>query len=114
MISRLKDRIKSLEKNNIQLADQNEELRMGALDGIEMAKSVEELTNEREKLSIDMADKAITIRKLLEDNNNLSTRLSNAQEEAHNLIRASQMKLSHQGGGYSSYGENGMLNINHL
>jgi hypothetical protein len=55
---------------------------MGALDGIEMARNVELLTNEREKLSIDMADKAIIIRKLLEDNNNLSTRLSNAQEEA--------------------------------
>lgn len=51
---------------------------MGALDGIDMAKNVEELTNEREKLSIDLADKAIIIRKLLEENNNLSTRLFNA------------------------------------
>ena len=66
---------------------------MGALDGIEMAKSVDDLTREREKLSIDMADKAIVIRKLLEDNHNLSIRLGNAQEEASNLIRISQMKL---------------------
>jgi hypothetical protein len=43
-----------------------------------MAKSVEELTRERERLSVDLADKAITIRKLLEDNNNLSIRLKNA------------------------------------
>jgi hypothetical protein len=49
---------------------------MGALDGIEMAKSVEVLSSEREKLSIDIADKAMTIRKLLEDNNNLSIRLN--------------------------------------
>jgi hypothetical protein len=68
-------------------------LRIGALDGIEMAKSVDDLTREREKLSIDLADKAITIRKLLEDNHNLSVRLNNAQEEAHQLIRMSQIKL---------------------
>ena len=42
---------------------------------------------------MDLADKAITIKKLLEDNNNLSIRLSNAQEEAQNLIRMSQMRL---------------------
>ncbi len=72
----MKGRIKQLENDNTELADQNEELRMGAMDGIEMAKSVEDLTREREKLSVDLADKAITIRKLLEDNNNLSIRLS--------------------------------------
>ena len=46
------------------------------LDGIEMAKTVDELQRDRDKLSVDLADKAITIRKLLEDNSNLSTRLS--------------------------------------
>jgi len=40
-----------------------------------MAKNVDILTRDREKLSIDLADKAITIRKLLEDNNYLSIRL---------------------------------------
>jgi outer membrane murein-binding lipoprotein Lpp len=52
------------------------------LDGIDMASNVEDLTSEREKLSVDVADKAITIRKLLEDNNNLSQRLESAQDEA--------------------------------
>ena len=74
----LKDRIKFLEHDNIEVANQNDELRMGALDGIEMAKSVDVLSHEREKLSIDIADKAMTIRKLLEDNNNLSIRLNQA------------------------------------
>ena len=37
-----------------------------------MAKTIDDLTKEREKLSIDLADKALTIRKLLEDNSNLS------------------------------------------
>ncbi len=63
------------------------------MDGIEMAKTIDELSREREKLSVDLADKAIVIRKLLEDNNNLSVRLSNAQDEAHNLIKMSQIKL---------------------
>ncbi len=63
------------------------------MDGIEMAKTIDELSREREKLSVDLADKAIVIRKLLEDNNNLSVRLSNAQGEAHNLIKMSQIKL---------------------
>jgi hypothetical protein len=54
-----------------------------------MAKSVDDLNRERENLSIDLADKAIIIRKLLEDNSNLSVRLSNAQDEAHTLIRIS-------------------------
>lgn len=77
-ISALKEKIKNLEKSNEEIAEQNEELRAGALDGIEMAKSIDDLTREREKLSIDLADKAIIIRKLLEDNHNLSVRLSNA------------------------------------
>ena len=53
-----------------------------------MAKNVDSLTNEREKLSVDIADKAIQIRKLLEDNNNLSVRLTQAQEDAMKLIKA--------------------------
>ncbi|CDW80517.1 UNKNOWN [Stylonychia lemnae] len=92
-IQALKDRIKALEKSNGDIADQNEDLRTGALDGIEMAKQIDDLAREREKLSVDLADKAITIRKLLEDNYNLSIRLTNAQDEAQNLIRVSQMKL---------------------
>jgi hypothetical protein len=43
-----------------------------------MAKSIDDLTREREKLSVDLADKAIIIKKLLEDNSNLSIRLGNA------------------------------------
>lgn len=43
-----------------------------------MAKTIDDLSREREKLSVDLADKAIVIRRLLEDNNNLSVRLSNA------------------------------------
>lgn len=37
-----------------------------------MAKSMDELTREREMLTIDIADKAFIVRKLLEDNANLN------------------------------------------
>ena len=77
-ITILKQRIKLIELENDEISILNEELRIGALDGIEMAKNVDDLTRGREKLSVDLADKAITIRKLLEDNNNLSIRLSHA------------------------------------
>ncbi len=68
-----------------------------------MAKSIDDLTREREKLSIDLADKAMAIRKLLEDNQNLSVRLSNAQDEAQNLIRISQIKLHSSERGLEGY-----------
>jgi len=43
-----------------------------------MAKNIDDLTKEREKLSVDLADKALVIRKLLEDNSNLGARLFQA------------------------------------
>ena len=67
-IAALKERIKQNENKNHNLADQNEELRSGALDGLEMAKSIDELSREQEILSVDMAEKSLVIRRLLEDN----------------------------------------------
>ena len=49
------------------------------MDGIIMAKSVGDLTEDRENLSVDLADKAITIRKLLEDNAFLNKQLQDAE-----------------------------------
>lgn len=94
-LASLKDRIVNLEVRNSHIADQNEDLRQGALDGIEMAKSVDELSREREILSIDIADKALIIRKLLEDNANLNSQLLLAQEAAHRLIDLTQRRLNH-------------------
>lgn len=64
----MKDHISTLESQNEDLAKQNDEFRRGALDGITMVRHVEALTKDRDKLSVDLADKAMTIRKLLEDN----------------------------------------------
>ncbi len=49
------------------------------MDGITMVRHVENLTADRDKLSIDLADKALTIRKLLEDNQYLQNKLTNAR-----------------------------------
>ena len=71
-IAALKHRIGQIERANIEVAELNEDLRQGALDGIEMAKSVDDLTREREVLTIDVSDKSLVIRRLLEDNQNLN------------------------------------------
>ena len=82
MIAELSGHIGKLESINRNLLTENEELRQAALDGIEIAKVVQELTRERENLPHDLADRAGTIKKLIDDNNNLSVRLNIAQREA--------------------------------
>ena len=93
-IASLKDRIYRIEVANEEVANQNEDLRQGALDGIEMAKNVDDLSREREIISIDIADKALVIRRLLEDNNNLNSQLQRAQDAAQKLIQSTQRRLA--------------------
>lgn len=85
MIKDLLAHIAKLEGINRNMLVENEELRQAALDGIEIAKAVQELTREREQLSVDLQDRGQTIKKLIEDNNNLSLRLNIAQKEAEQL-----------------------------
>ena len=82
MIRALKEHVFKLENINRNLLGENEELRQAALDGIEISNVVQELTKERENLSADLQDRAGTIKRLIEDNNNLSIRLNIAQQEA--------------------------------
>ena len=51
MIQDLMNHVSRLEQMNRQLNEENEELRHAALDGIEIAKAVQDLTKERESLS---------------------------------------------------------------
>jgi regulator of replication initiation timing len=81
MISELSQHVQKLEGINKNLLVENEELRSAALDGIEIAKAVQDLTKERETLSHDLSDRAATIKKLIEENNALSLRLTIAQKE---------------------------------
>ena len=89
MIAATKDKIKELENDNECLANENEELRQFSLDGYQLGKNVQNLTCEREKLSVDLADKANTIKKLLDENERLSMRLRQAQDNASHLLRQS-------------------------
>ena len=51
---------------------------------------MQSLQAERENLSVDLADKASTIKKLLDENEALSGKLRQAQEKAASLMRQSQ------------------------
>ena len=75
MIAATKDKINEIENDNDSLANENEELRQFSLDGYQLGKNVQNLTAEREKLIVDLADKANTIKKLLDENERLSHRL---------------------------------------
>ena len=94
MIGALKDHVAKLENINRNLLAENEELRQAALDGIEISNVVQELTKERESLSADLQDRGGTIKRLIEDNNNLSIRLNIAQQEAQQLEAINQQVYS--------------------
>ena len=64
-----------MENENEAMSFENEELRQFSLDGYEIAKNVQALTLERERLSVDLADKAQMIRKLLYENEKLTEKL---------------------------------------
>ena len=68
VIAAIKDKISELERDNDSLANENEELRQFSLDGYQLGKNVQNLQAERENLSVDLADKASTIKKLLDEN----------------------------------------------
>ena len=78
----LKQRIKDLESSNEVFALENEDLRQFSLDGYDIAKNVQALTAEREVLSVDLADKAKVIKRLLDENDQLNHKLSRAQDHA--------------------------------
>lgn len=80
-IARLKDKIRELELDNEALANQNEEMRQISLDGYQIARNVQNLNCEREKLSVDLADKTSMIKKLLDENEKLSLRLRCAADD---------------------------------
>jgi hypothetical protein len=59
-----------------------------------MARNLDDLQREKEVLAIDLADKALVIRRLLEDNSNLNAQLAFAQEHAHRLIQITHARLN--------------------
>lgn len=71
----VKTALKSLEDENQILAEENMELRQASLDGVAIAEAFETLSKEREKLSLDLADRTATIKKLIDQNNELAEKL---------------------------------------
>ena len=67
-IAAVKGKIAKLETNNHELVAENDHLRQFSMDGFHIAKNVQSLSNEREKLSCDLADKTSVIKNLLEEN----------------------------------------------
>lgn len=76
---RYKIKYAELEEENRGIISENMELRQASLDGIAIADAIETLSNERERLSVDLADRAATIRRLLEENAELAARLKYVQ-----------------------------------
>ena len=67
----IKERIREKQEENSKLAKENEELRQFSMNGFKIAQNVDKLTAEREKLSVDLADQADQIRKLMDQNKEL-------------------------------------------
>ena len=66
-ITDMKAHVKEVEKSNAQLAKENEELRRFTLDGYMIAKSVKELTDEREIMVGGLKEKEAKIAQLMND-----------------------------------------------
>jgi TnpA family transposase len=99
-----RSQVKQLAGDNYQLEEDNEELRQSALDGVEIAKNVQNLMNERESLSVDLADKSVMIKKLLEQNKELSAQLDRAKMEASKMMSKK---------GFASSGGNNFMSPQH-
>ena len=83
--------------DNSGLAEENEELRQFALDGMEMAKSAADLAGKGNALSVDLADKSDSIKKLLNENERLTQRLDAAQKEAQGLVEFGRNQKNQKG-----------------
>jgi len=71
-IHETKERIKHLEVQNEELAVENESLKTGAADSIELINNARDLQQQIELMSADLGDKALEIRKLIEANKALT------------------------------------------
>lgn len=70
-----KTTMRALEEDNQLMLEENMDLRQASLDGIAIAEAFETLSKERERLSVDLAERTATIKRLLEHNNELASKL---------------------------------------
>jgi len=92
-LTAIKDKVREIEKENLELAQENEELRKFSMDGYKIAESVNQLSAEREKLTIDLADQAQTIKNLLEQNKWLQRQLDKSKgSDKENMMTTTSTK----------------------
>ena len=71
-LSNMKGKVEFLEEKNYELAAENDKLRLTAKESLQLIENAASLQNDIEKMSLQLADKATTIRKLIEDNTKLA------------------------------------------
>ena len=79
----LKAYCRSIKEENKAIIEDNMELSQASLDGIAIADAFETLTKEREHLSVDLADRAATIKRLLDEDSHLTHKLMQSETEEH-------------------------------
>lgn len=87
---KIADANEKLEKEHDDLLIENEEMRQTSLDSIEIANAIQDITREREQLSADLSKHSLVVRRLVEENEELSQKLVLAQKEANNLVKLTQ------------------------
>jgi len=76
----------SLADRHNELLLENEELHRVSMNGIEIATVIQEITREREQLSLDLVDRSLTVKKLVEENRCLQQRLDAIKYENDKLL----------------------------
>jgi regulator of replication initiation timing len=96
-IAAVKEQAKRTEAENEQLAKENDELRRFSMDGFVIARNVQQLSDDREKLSVDLADKTEQIKELLIQNRKLRDALAKLgfepDEEVHTKSRVKAARI---------------------
>ncbi|KAL4493540.1 hypothetical protein ABPG72_007548 [Tetrahymena utriculariae] len=74
------------------IQNENLELKQNCLQGQELSKSLQKILQEREKFSIDLAEKSYTLQILIEDNKSLKQKLHTAQKQATQMMHEYQLQ----------------------
>eukprot|EP00347_Sterkiella_histriomuscorum_P010259 403376981 len=88
----LKDQIRVVERANLEISQQNKNFQNQAITGMLSADKLELLSADRTRMSMELAEKTLLIRRLLEENKNLNIRLS--QSRLYGELQKSQSQFS--------------------
>ncbi|EAS03032.2 hypothetical protein TTHERM_00444150 (macronuclear) [Tetrahymena thermophila SB210] len=91
-IIRLQNHINIMKQKISIIQNENLELKQNCLQGQELSKSLQKILQEREKFSIDLAEKSYTLQILIEDNKSLKQKLHTAQKQANQMMHEYQLQ----------------------